>query len=1595
YNLSDAPGFDDDITITGSQYSTNATGNAGNPGPVNLAGSGPWTLATNQNINAGATQTYTIPVDVTVSLAAGSGGDNVLKSCGQAVPGIPRVGEGLFNRSLLDLDRDGTPDRQDSVCADLPYIVHEKFLVSTTQTGARTFKVIYKIEVKNLGTTTGTYGLADAPQFDNDIDIIGANYTSDVPGFTGPTNLAGSGPWTLSTNVNIAAGAKQTYNLSVDVEFDLSTSTGDKVYYHCGRANPNGLTAGEGLFNESRLDLDKDGIADMRDTVCADLPYVEHEKFFTSVTKTGLGLYTVKYRVDVRNRGGAIGQYDLKDNPGPDDDFEILNANYTSTATGHPANPGPLALAGSGPWVLSNDQTINPGALQTYNLTMNVRIDLQTAGSAGDEIYKYCGTSLPGVPSKGEGLFNESTLDVNNDGNPDQRDSVCRDVEIVDLALRKKILTAGPYSYYQKLTFQFEVINQGNVSMSSVEISDYVPAGYQFIPADNPGWTGVLPTISRILPGGPLAAHTSRTVNVVLQLIPSNGGAKDWINYGEIVRTIDLSGNDRTADDEDSNPGSDGTGERAVYPGDPADDNILSIDKGGEEDDHDPVGIEVYDLALRKVYKGSSTIHYNDVIPFEITLFNQGNRSAQDIAVVDYIPVGYDWVVAPNVGWTYNNVSRMASYTYGGKIIPGDSAKLTIYLKVLVNYSGVKAWDNYSEIKSSKDTTGLVRLQDIDSKFDMISNNDNGGVPDTNTDNHISDDGNDGNGDGIKDEDDHDPARPSIVDLALRKWIFNKKSFYLPGENVPYILSVYNQGNTTMSSVTVRDSVRQGYVFLPGSNPGWSQTGNFVEYTHVGSLVPGDSAQIILNLQVTIAASPTIEDWWNYGEIKSAKDSDNKDRSNDDADSKPNSNSNYENLVKPGDPWDNIIDGQGQVENEDEDDNDPEEVKVTGALGDKVWKDLDGDGIQDPGEPGIPNVVAILYDCATGSILKKDTTDVNGNYLFDFLIPLKSYFVSFVNPDPVNCGFTFDNRGIDDKKDSDVNATGVGPCTFIEPGERDSTYDAGLVSYASYGDYVWHDKNGNGMQEVGEEGVSNVKVTLYDANTNLPIRTTITDGNGYYKFEKLYPGNYYAKFEAPAGWTVTDPNLGPDFKDSDVDGSNGPGTNATTYLSPGEDDLTWDLGLFKCIMIGGRVFYDRDIDGIFDYSENGINGLEVYLINAMTGAQVAKLKTAVNPATPSDDGYYKFPCVRPGMYYVKFERPGHLAASDPLRGTDRNKDSDIGHENGLNTSRKLTVVSGDMLLNIGAGFSDKAVMGDFVWLDANGNGVQDSGEEPIENVHVYAVSPNGTIVSESMTQPNGTFNLDGIAQGDYYVRFEPPSSYGFTTPKAGSDPIDSDVDGTNGYGTTRTYRINAGDEKPTVDAGLVFQVLPLEWLSFDGRYNGSFTELDWSTGVEINNDYFDVERRHESEAAFSKIAQVDASSDRAAKIHTYNHDDYDVSRSGIYYYRIKQVDRNGTFSYSKTISIKVQQAREMTLSIYPNPTDESLTIDLGLADDGELEVRVFDEAGKNVLTNPFGGFRKAGFYREAINTSIFAIGQYNLQIKTATGLINKKFTVAR
>jgi choice-of-anchor A domain-containing protein/uncharacterized repeat protein (TIGR01451 family) len=115
-------------------------------------------------------------------------------------------------------------------------------------------------------------------------------------------------------------------------------------------------------------------------------------------------------------------------------------------------------------------------------------------------------------------------------------------------------------------------------------------------------------------------------------------------------------------------------------------------------------------------------------------------------------------------------------------------------------------------------------------------------------------------------------------------------------------------------------------------------------------------------------------------------------------------------------------------------------------------------------------------------------------------------------------------------------------------------------SYASIGDRVWNDFNKNGIQDMGEQGVPGVVVKLYTCLNTL-IATTTTDATGNYYFGNLTPGDYYVQFVLPEGLAFTNRNQG-GFIDKDSDADPVTGKTFCTTLSPGEDDFTWDAGVY-------------------------------------------------------------------------------------------------------------------------------------------------------------------------------------------------------------------------------------------------------------------------------------------------------------------------------------------------------------------------------------------------------------------------------------------------
>jgi hypothetical protein len=192
------------------------------------------------------------------------------------------------------------------------------------------------------------------------------------------------------------------------------------------------------------------------------------------------------------------------------------------------------------------------------------------------------------------------------------------------------------------------------------------------------------------------------------------------------------------------------------------------------------------------------------------------------------------------------------------------------------------------------------------------------------------------------------------------------------------------------------------------------------------------------------------------------------------------------------------------------------------------------------------------------------------------------------------------------------------------------------------GDWVWEDKDGDGIQDAGELGISNVVVRLLDVELNV-ITSVVTDADGYYFFDN--PGTTERRVQVvpPSNtvFTLQDAASAADSADSDVLPADG--RSAPVVVASGATNLTVDAGLYVPAMVRGFVF--RDMNG--DLLRN--TG-DVHLTNVLVRLIVGGVEYA--SVTNDAFGYYEFVGVPAGTVSVLVSRVGGTLVGVPAQEPD-------------------------------------------------------------------------------------------------------------------------------------------------------------------------------------------------------------------------------------------------------------------------------------------------------------------------------------------------------
>ncbi len=692
---------------------------------------------------------------------------------------------------------------------------------------------------------------------------------------------------------------------------------------------------------------------------------------------------------------------------------------------------------------------------------------------------------------------------------------------------------------------------------------------------------------------------------------------------------------------------------------------------------------------------------------------------------------------------------------------------------------------------------------------------------------------------------------------------------------------------------------------------------------------------------------------------------------------------------------------------------------VANAVGDKVWFDANGDGLQDGGELGLTGVVVRIYDPAS-NLLATTTSGVAGAYAFTNL-PTGSYFLEFTSP----TGYlaTLPDQG-GDALDSDI-ATNTGRTAVfaLAGGTNDTSRDAGFYQpVSSIGNFIWRDVNGNGVQNGGAEtGMPSVVVRLYDAASNV-VGTTTSSAAGAYSFTNLPTGNYFVGFTAPTNFTFTlQDQGGDDTVDSDV--SPATGRTPMFYLPPGTNDTRWDAGLSAvvyglrltktsnagaCLAASNTITYTMVIQNTGSVAQAGIvlydplpAGLAYVtgsvtwvggtlatagpppnlLVNlTLTNNQSATVTVQAVVSSPSAvtqllNTASTYSAVQPALFasvtncvqfadvgvrkYVTTNSPDMVQIIDYiLVATNRGPNAATGmkitdvlpaqvqynsHSNGTYNSGTgvwdigtlAAYASTTLYINVTvrentAGLSitnaaaitgrdlydpvptndtssvvivpkGGATVGDRVWFDANGNGIQDSGEtQNITNVPVALMTTNGVVVTSTVTSAQGLYRFENIVPGTYYLRFDltnVTTHVSLTTGKAGGDDA-LDSDATNGatgnFAWTDPFTVSGGQTNLNFDLGLgVFNSTRADVAEVWGEWAGGEGRVGWRTSSEWNTAGFFVYRVDSETGAETLLNELPVPAAFEAAGSVYGLADPLARENGAGVYRLEELELSG------------------------------------------------------------------------------------------------------
>lgn len=184
--------------------------------------------------------------------------------------------------------------------------------------------------------------------------------------------------------------------------------------------------------------------------------------------------------------------------------------------------------------------------------------------------------------------------------------------------------------------------------------------------------------------------------------------------------------------------------------------------------------------------------------------------------------------------------------------------------------------------------------------------------------------------------------------------------------------------------------------------------------------------------------------------------------------------------------------------------------------------------------------------------------------------------------------------------------------------------------------------------------------------------------------------------------------------------------------------------------------------------------------------------------------------------------------------------------------------------------------------------------------------------------------------------------------------------------------------------------LPVKLLRFEAQSKDNLVATTWTTSLEINNDYFTVERSNDG-TDFKEVGRVEGSGNSTVERNYTFNDEHPLS--GVSYYRLKQTDYDGQFAYSNIVMVKRSMAAASSIHLYPNPTADKLNIAVSNASE-EMTIQIFNQVGASVYQQVISlGSASADKVIRLNVKDILAAGIYVVNLTTNQSTFKEKLIV--